>query len=69
MDSDPSWVLHQVDLLDENLDDARFRAEACDTAHQLLQVRTRVLNGQLRAHFERWNPRLRSASDPLRLAA
>jgi hypothetical protein len=38
-------------------------------AHQLLQVRTRVLNGQLRCDFERWHPRLRSASAPFRLAA
>ena len=38
-------------------------------AHQLLQVRTRVLNAQLRADFERWYPRLRSACDQFRLAA
>jgi hypothetical protein len=37
-------------------------------AHQLLQVRTRVLNRQLRGDFERWHPRLRSASDQGRLA-
>ena len=38
-------------------------------AHKLLQVRTRVLNQQLRGDFERWHPRLRTAPDPLRLAA
>jgi hypothetical protein len=38
-------------------------------AHQLLQVRTRVLNQQLRKDFERWHPRLRSASNQVRLAA
>ena len=38
-------------------------------AHQLLQVRTRILNRQLRGDFERWHPRLRSASDQVRLAA
>jgi hypothetical protein len=31
MDSDPAWVLHQIEeLLDEELDDACFRAEACE---------------------------------------
>jgi hypothetical protein len=35
MDSDPAWVLHQVEeLLDEDLDDACFRAEACDILSQ-----------------------------------
>jgi hypothetical protein len=38
-------------------------------AHQLLQVRTRLLNRQLRGDFERWHPRLRSACDQFRLAA
>jgi hypothetical protein len=38
-------------------------------AHQLLQVRTRVLNQQLRGDFERWHPRLQSAPEPVRLAA
>ena len=38
-------------------------------AHQLLQVRARVLNQQLRGDFERWHPELRSASDRARLAA
>ena len=38
-------------------------------AHQLLQVRTRVLNKQLRGDFERWHPRLQSAPEPVRLAA
>jgi hypothetical protein len=38
-------------------------------AHRLLQVRTRVLNQQLRNDFERWHPQLRTAADPLRLAA
>src|ERR1700722_12270706 len=29
MDSDPAWALHQIEeLLDEDLDDARFRVEA-----------------------------------------
>ena len=31
MDSDPAWVLHQIEeLLEEELDDACFRAEACE---------------------------------------
>jgi len=35
MDSDPAWVLHQIEeLLDEDFDDARFRAEACDILAQ-----------------------------------
>ena len=38
-------------------------------AHQLLQVRTRVLNKQLRGDFERWHPGLQSVSAPVRLAA
>jgi hypothetical protein len=38
-------------------------------AHRLLQVRTRVLNRQLRGDFERWHPRLQSAPEPARLAA
>jgi hypothetical protein len=38
-------------------------------AHQLLQMRTRVLNQQLRKDFERWHPQLRSAADPVCLAA
>jgi hypothetical protein len=40
MDSDPAWVLHQIEeLLDEDLDDARFRAEACEI---LTQARGRL---------------------------
>jgi hypothetical protein len=38
-------------------------------AHQLLQVRTRVLNGQLRGDFERWHPELRSSAERSRMAA
>ena len=38
-------------------------------AHHLLQIRTRVLNQQLRGDFERWHPRLQSVSAPVRLAA
>jgi hypothetical protein len=38
-------------------------------AHQLLQVRARVLNQQLRGDFERWHPELRTAPYPVRLAA
>jgi hypothetical protein len=38
-------------------------------AHHLLQMRTRVLNQQLRGDFERWHPRLQSVSAPVRLAA
>jgi hypothetical protein len=34
-------------------------------AHQLLQVRTRVLNQQLRGDFERWHPQLQSVSVPV----
>jgi len=38
-------------------------------AHKLLQVRTRVLNQQLRSDFERWHPELRTAAYPVRVAA
>jgi hypothetical protein len=38
-------------------------------AHRLLQVRTRVLNQQLRDDFERWHPELRATAEPVRLAA
>jgi hypothetical protein len=38
-------------------------------AHHLLQLRTRMLNQQLRGDFERWHPRLRSVSAPVHLAA
>jgi hypothetical protein len=38
-------------------------------AHRLLQVRTRVLNQQLRHDFERWHPQLRATGDPVRQAA
>ncbi|MDQ2944586.1 MAG: hypothetical protein M3Y27_01345 [Acidobacteriota bacterium] len=38
-------------------------------AHTLLQVRTRVLNGQLRQDFERWHPQLKRSEVPQRLAA
>jgi pRiA4b ORF-3-like protein len=35
MDSDPAWALHQIEeLLDEALDDAHFRAEACEILAQ-----------------------------------
>jgi hypothetical protein len=35
MDSDPAWVLHQIEeLLDEDLDDACFRSEACEILSQ-----------------------------------
>ena len=37
-------------------------------AHQLLQVRTRALNRQLRGDFERWHPELQTAADRVRLA-
>jgi hypothetical protein len=33
-------------------------------AHRLLQVRTRVLNHQLRSDFERWHPQLRALPIP-----
>jgi len=36
MDSDPAWGLHQIEeLLDEELDDARFRDEARDILAQV----------------------------------
>jgi hypothetical protein len=35
----------------------------------LLQVRTRVLNQQLRADFERWHPELRSTAERSRMPA
>jgi hypothetical protein len=38
-------------------------------AHRLLQVRTRVLNQQLRADFERWHPELRSTAERSRMPA
>ena len=38
-------------------------------AHWLLQVRTRVLNGDLRATFERWYPGLKPGIDSTRDAA
>jgi hypothetical protein len=38
-------------------------------AHSLLQVRTRVLNQQLRGAFDRWHPQLRTGADPVRMAA
>jgi hypothetical protein len=38
-------------------------------AHQLLQVRARVLNQQLRGDFERWHPQLRSIPVDMSLAA
>jgi hypothetical protein len=38
-------------------------------AHSLLQVRTRVLNQQLRGAFERWHPQLRTGADTVRMAA
>ena len=38
-------------------------------AHQLLQVRVRTLNHQLRGDFERWHPRLRIANTAIPLAA
>jgi hypothetical protein len=38
-------------------------------AHTLLQIRTRVLNGQLRQDFERWHPQLAQTAAPQSLAA
>ena len=38
-------------------------------AHSLLQVRTRVLNEDLRATFERWYPGLKPDIEPTRDAA
>lgn len=37
-------------------------------AHLLLQVRTRELNGELRAAFERWYPGLAVGEEPPRAA-
>jgi len=38
-------------------------------AHQLLQIRTRVLNDQLAGDFRRWYPGFNQAPDPMALAA
>ena len=38
-------------------------------AHLLLQVRTRVLNDDLRADFERWYPGLKAGKEPTHEAA
>ena len=38
-------------------------------AHLLLQVRTRVLNDDLRATFERWYPGMKADPDPVEEAA
>jgi hypothetical protein len=39
MDSDPAWVLHLIEeLLDEDLDDECFRAEACEIRPQLTDL-------------------------------
>lgn len=38
-------------------------------AHLLLQVRTRVLNDDLRADFERWYPGLKAGNEPTHEAA
>jgi hypothetical protein len=38
-------------------------------AHLLLQVRTRVLNGQLAGDFHRWYPSLSQTLEPMTLAA
>jgi len=48
----------------------RRTADAVDpnAYHNLLQVRARVLNQQLRGDFERWHMR-RSRSEPVRFAA
>jgi hypothetical protein len=38
-------------------------------AHRLPQIRARILNPQLRGDFQRWYPRLRLDSEPVRMAA
>ena len=38
-------------------------------AHALLQIRTRVLNDELRTHFEQWYPDLAAIDDVEKLAA
>ena len=38
-------------------------------AHRLLQVRTQVLNDDLRASFCRWYPGLKAAPEPVEVAA
>jgi hypothetical protein len=39
-------------------------------AHLLLQVRAKVLNGELRQNFCRWYPRMKEGSEqPIQLAA
>jgi hypothetical protein len=38
-------------------------------AHLLLQVRTQVLNDDLRANFERWYPGLKAGNEPTHDAA
>jgi hypothetical protein len=54
MDSDPAWVLHQIeDLLDEDLEDACFRAEACDI---LSQARGKQLTRRMIADRHRQLP-------------
>jgi Plasmid pRiA4b ORF-3-like protein len=50
MDSDPAWALHQIEeLLDEDLDDAHFRAEACEILAQarLSQPTRRAIDDRL----------------------
>jgi DNA invertase Pin-like site-specific DNA recombinase len=47
-----------------------LKKAGCKTAlHRLLQVRTRVLNQHLRKDFERCHPQLRTAADPVCVAA
>jgi hypothetical protein len=38
-------------------------------AHRLPQIRARIRNQQLRGDFQRWHPRLRLDSEPVRMAA
>ncbi len=45
---------------------SRYRG---DRSSHPVQVRTRVLNQQLRNDFERWHPQLRAAADPVCVAA
>jgi hypothetical protein len=38
-------------------------------AHLLLQMRTRVLNDELRQTFQRWYPRMKNNEEEMKLAA
>jgi hypothetical protein len=56
-------------VIDKRMSKSQQMRWAPQSAHDLLQVRVRVLDGQLRADFQRWYPHMASNTPSIRQVA